>query len=234
MLEHILRDLTQRSNPDKAKHLSKYFKTGPGQYGEGDRFLGISVPDQRKIAKRYRNLPLPDLQTLLRSPIHEHRLTALLILVSQYEQSDHPGKATIFRFYLQNTEHINNWDLVDLSAPKIVGAHLDQKDPSLLFTLAQSNSVWERRIAILATFTFIKHNAFNAALQIAEQLVHDDHDLIHKAVGWMLREIGKRDQAIEEQFLRQHSLHMPRTMLRYAIEKFDDDTRHFYLNQRAS
>jgi 3-methyladenine DNA glycosylase AlkD len=232
MLDHIKRDLSHLRNPEKAKKLSGFFKTGKGEYGEGDIFLGISVPDQRKVAKKYLNLPLIDLQELFNSAIHEHRLTALLILVSQYRKSDILGKDEIFRFYLNNTANINNWDLVDVSAPKIVGEHLRDKDPAILFKLAQSSNLWERRIAMLSTFTFIRHHEFDVALSIAEQLVFDDHDLIHKAVGWMLREIGKRDQEIEERFLEQYARQMPRTMLRYAIEKFDANKRKFYLDQK--
>jgi 3-methyladenine DNA glycosylase AlkD len=234
MLDHIKRDLSQLRNPEKAKKLSGFFKSGKGQYGEGDIFLGISVPDQRKVAKKYLNLPLTDLQALLNSAIHEHRLTALLILVSKYRKADIPSKDEIFRFYLNNTENINNWDLVDMSAPKIVGEHLRDKDTTILFKLAQSSNLWERRIAMLSTFTFIRYNDFDVAISIAEQLVHDDHDLIHKAVGWMLREIGKRDQEIEERFLEKYARLMPRTMLRYAIEKFEANKRKFYLNQRKT
>jgi len=231
MLDQIKRDLSQLSNPEKAKKLSGFFKTGKGQYGEGDIFLGISVPEQRKVAKRYISLSLNDLQELLSSKIHEHRLTALLILVSKYGKTDDSGKDEIFHFYLKNTENINNWDLVDASAPKIVGAYLFNKDTSILFKLAKSDNLWERRIAILSTFNFIRNNDFEDALSISELLLHDEHDLIHKAVGWMLREIGKRDQEIEERFLSKYYMHMPRTMLRYAIEKFDENKRKFYLTQ---
>ena len=233
MLDQIKRDLSQLSNPEKAKKLSGFFKTGKGQYGEGDIFLGIPVPEQRKVAKRYIDLPLNDLQNLLSSKIHEHRLTALLILVSKYEKADNSGKDEIFSFYLKNTQNINNWDLVDLSAPKIVGDYLFNKDKSILFKLAKSNNLWERRIAILSTFKFIRNNDFEDALSISEILLHDEHDLIHKAVGWMLREIGKRDQEIEERFLSKYCMQMPRTMLRYAIEKFDENKRKFYLAQIA-
>jgi 3-methyladenine DNA glycosylase AlkD len=231
MLNQIKGDLLQLRNPEKAKNLSRYFQTGKGQYGEGDVFLGIPVPEQRRIAKRYLNLPLDDIQELLSSEIHEHRLTALLILVSKYGKADNPGKEEIFNFYLKNTENINNWDLVDLTAPKIVGDYLFNKDSSILFKLAKSNNLWERRIAVLATFRFIDNNNFEDALSIAKLLLHDKHDLIHKAVGWMLREIGKRDQEIEEQFLSKHHTQMPRTMLRYAIEKFEENKRKFYLSQ---
>ena len=217
MLNQIKSDLSQLSNPEKAKSLSRFFKTGKGQYGEGDIFLGIPVPEQRKVAKKYFDLPLNDLQELLRSEIHEHRLTALLILVAKYEKTDNSGKDEIFSFYLKNVENINNWDLVDLTAPKIVGDYLFNKDKSILFKLAKSNNLWERRIAILSTFGFIRKNNFKIALRISELLLHDKHDLIHKAVGWMLREIGKRDQEIEEQFLSKYNVQMPRTMLRYAI-----------------
>jgi len=231
MLNQIKGDLLQLSNPEKAKNLSRYFQTGKGQYGEGDVFLGIPVPEQRRIAKRYLNLPLDDIQELLSSEIHEHRLTALLILVSKYGKADNPGKEEIFNFYLKNTENINNWDLVDLTAPKIVGDYLFNKDASILFKLAKSNNLWERRIAVLSTFKFIDNNNFEDALSIAKLLLHDKHDLIHKAVGWMLREIGKRDQEIEEQFLSKHHMQMSRTMLRYAIEKFEENKRKFYLSQ---
>jgi 3-methyladenine DNA glycosylase AlkD len=234
MLDQIKRDLLQLSNPEKAKKLSGFFKTGKGQYGEGDVFLGIPVPEQRKVSKKYIDLSMKDLQELLSSRIHEHRLTALLILVTKYEKADNPGKEEIFNFYLKNTEYINNWDLVDLSAPKIVGDYLYKKDRSILFKLAKSNNLWERRIAILSTFTFIRHNDFEDALSISEQLLHDEHDLIHKAVGWMLREIGKRDQEIEERFLSKYCMQMPRTMLRYAIEKFDENKRKYYLTQKTN
>ena len=231
MLNQIKSDLSQLSNPEKAKKLSRFFKTGKGQYGEGDIFLGIPVPEQRKVAKKYSNLPLNALQELLRSETHEHRLTALLILLAKYEKTGNSGRGEIYKFYLKNTDNINNWDLVDLTAPKIVGDYLFNKDKSSLVKLAKSNNLWEKRIAILSTFGFIRKNNFKDALSISELLLHDKHDLIHKAVGWMLREIGKRDQAIEEQFLNKYYLQMPRTMLRYAIEKFDEKKRKFYLTK---
>jgi 3-methyladenine DNA glycosylase AlkD len=231
MLSRIKDDLSQLGNPAKAKALSRFFKTGKGQYGEGDVFLGIPVPEQRKVAKRYLSLPLEDLQQLLRSEIHEHRLTALLILVHQYGKADDAEKAEIFSFYLKNTGYINNWDLVDLTAPKIVGDYLINKDTSILYRLAKSNNLWEKRIAILATFTFIRNDNFGDALRISELLLQDKHDLIHKAVGWMLREIGKRDQATEERFLSKHHTQMPRTMLRYAVEKFSVNKRKLYLSK---
>ena len=233
MLDHIKRDLLQLSDPNRAKKLSGFFKTGKGQYGEGDLFLGILVPEQRKVAKKYIDLSLNDLQELLKSKIHEHRFTALVILISKYRKAEKSGKEEIFSFYLKNTENINNWDLVDLSAPRIIGEYLVDKDRSILYKLAKSKSLWERRIAILSTFKFIDNNDFEDALNISELLLHDEHDLIHKAVGWALREIGKRDQKIEERFLNKHSMQMPRTMLRYAIEKFDEKKRKFYLTRKS-
>ena len=231
MLDQIKNELSQLSDPEQAKNLSWFFKTDKGQYGEGDVFLGIPVPKQRKVAKRYIDLSLNDLQELLSSTIHEHRLTALLILVSKYEKADNSGKNEIFSFYLKNTGNINNWDLVDLSAPKIMGDYLYNKDVSILFKLAKSSNLWERRIAVLSTFTFIRNNDFDVSLKIAELLLHDEHDLIHKAVGWMLREIGKRNQETEERFLSKYCMQMPRTMLRYAIERFEENKRKFYLTQ---
>ena len=231
MLNEIKSDLSQLRNPEKARILSRFFKTAKGQYGEGDIFLGIPVPEQRKVAKKYSNLPLNDLQELLSSEVHEHRLTALLILVNKYNKADSASKTIIFNFYMKNTTNINNWDLVDLSAPKIVGDYLLNKDRSVLFKLARSDNLWERRIAVLSTFTFIKNNDFKDTLKISKVLLLDDHDLIHKAVGWMLREIGKRDQEIEERFLKKHYTQMPRTMLRYAIEKLNERKRKFYLGK---
>jgi 3-methyladenine DNA glycosylase AlkD len=227
----IKNDLQERANPEKAKILSGFFKTGKGQYGEGDIFLGITVPEQRRIAKKYSALPLSGLRALLSSRIHEHRLVALLILTEQYRKGDNGNKKEIFDFYLGKTRHINNWDLVDLSAPNILGDHLLDKDRSVLYRLAQSRNLWERRMAIMATFAFIRRNDFEDTLRVSTLLLHDTHDLIHKAVGWMLREIGKRDQKKEEAFLRIHYRKMPRTMLRYAIERFDEEKRKAYLEK---
>ena len=234
MLNQLKIELAQLGDPDRAKNLSRFFKTGKGQYGEGDVFLGITVPEQRKVAKRYDNLPLDDLQELLNSEIHEHRFTALVILIAKYRKAEESRKNEIFEFYLKNIENINNWDLVDLSAPRIVGDYLINKERPILYNLAKSNNLWERRISILSTFTFIANNDFKDALNISELLLHDEHDLIHKAVGWALREIGKRDQEAEERFLTKHYLHMPRTMLRYAIEKFAEKKRKKYLNKNVT
>jgi 3-methyladenine DNA glycosylase AlkD len=228
-LKEILTDFQKLKNPDKARILSGFFKTGKGQYGEGDIFLGIKVPEQRMLAKKYSGLTLVDIQTLLQSGIHEQRLTALLILIIKYTKSDPSEKKEIFNFYLKNTKYINNWDLVDLSAPNIIGHYLFDKDKSVLIKMAESSDLWEKRIAMLSTYYFIKTRQFNTTLDIAKILLNDKHDLIHKAVGWMLREIGKRSIEAEEQFLIKNYKKMPRTALRYAIEKFPENKRKFYL-----
>jgi 3-methyladenine DNA glycosylase AlkD len=229
MAPQLIKDLQNLANPEKAKILQRFFKTGKGEYGEGDLFLGITVPEQRKLAKKYQALTLKEVQKLLSSSYHEHRLTSLLILVIKYSKSDEEGKKEIVDFYLKNTKHINNWDLVDSSADKIIGDYLLERARSILYKLAESENIWERRIAIMATFRFIKNNQFKDTMKISEMLIRDDHDLIHKAVGWMLRETGKRDMATEEAFLKKHYKKMPRTMLRYAIEKFNQDKRRTYL-----
>ena len=232
MLGKLKGELLQLSDPLHAKKLSGFFKTGKGQYGEGDVFLGIRVPEQRKIAKKYVKLELDDLQGLINSKYHEHRFTALVILVYKYQKAKESCKEEIFRFLLKNTTNINNWDLVDLSAPRIIGDYLADKDRSILYELAKSENLWERRISILATFKFIANNDFKDTLKISEILLADKHDLIHKAVGWALREIGKRDQKIEEQFLNKYAINMPRTMLRYSIEKFEEKNSQFYLTKK--
>lgn len=234
MLDQIKSDLAQLSDPERAKNSYWFFKTEEGQYGEGDIFLGITVPEQRKVAKKYVSISLDDLQELLNSKIHEHRFTALVILISKYLKAEESDKEEIFDFYLKNTENINNWDLVDLSAPRIVGDYLLNKERLILYELAKSSSLWERRISILSTFAFIDNNDFEDALNISELLLNDEHDLIHKAVGWALREIGKRDQNVEERFLAKHYSRMPRTMLRYAIEKFDEKKRKKYLAKKPT
>jgi 3-methyladenine DNA glycosylase AlkD len=228
-LRAVRRDLRAEANPDDAIHLQRFFKTGPGQYGAGDRFLGVRVPALRRLVRAHRELPLPDVLALLQSKWHEERLLALLLLVDRYRRSDDDAKQTIHDAYLANTRYINNWDLVDASAEHIIGPHHDPNDMALLDQLCVSASVWERRIAMLATFHWIKRRQFAPALRVAERLVNDDHDLIHKAVGWMLREIGNRDRDTEEAFLRVHCPIMPRTMLRYAIEKFPPLDRRGYL-----
>ena len=222
----VKEELKNLGNPEQAKLLQGFFKTGPGQYGEGDIFLGIKVPVQRKVAKKYKDLPLQEIQQLLDSKIHEHRLVGLLILVYNYEKSKNKE---IVDFYLSNTRNINNWDLVDLTANKILGDYLLDKNRSLLYNLAKSSDLWEKRISMISTAAFIKENDFNDTLKISEILLNDKHDLIHKAVGWMLREVGKKDQDVEEKFLKKYYKNMPRTMLRYAIEKFEESKRKAYL-----
>ena len=222
--------LRKMGNKEDAHFLQRFFKTGPGQYGEGDIFLGLRVPATRRLAKEYKNLSLKEVSSLLKSPYHEVRLFALISLVNTFDKGDESTQKKIYDMYLANTKYINNWDLVDLSAPNIVGAYLFTKSRKLLYQLAKSKSLWERRIAVLATFYFIKNNQFEDSLKIAEILLPDKEDLIHKAVGWMLREVGKRDSKIAETFLRKHCRIMPRTMLRYAIERFTPSKRRMYLD----
>lgn len=222
-------ELKKAGNPEQAKLLQRFFKTGKGEYGEGDVFLGIKVPVQRSIAKKYIGLSLPKLQELLESKIHEERLVSLLILVEKYKKSTELDKANIFNFYIKNAKRVNNWDLVDLSAHRIVGEFLLDKDKKILYNLAESNNLWERRISIISTFAFIKNNKFEDSFRLGQILLKDKHDLIHKAVGWMLREIGKKDVEVLEKFLEKNYKEMPRTMLRYAIEKFPENKRKAYL-----
>lgn len=231
--QQIRKRLRQFASPEKARLLQGFFKTGPGQYGEGDVFLGVVVPDIRRTAKEFRGTSIPELRTLLLTGVHEERLLALLMLVHAYEKGDDAVRRKIYALYLKSTKHINNWDLVDLSAPRIVGKHLMNRDRKVLYALARSRDLWKRRIAVLATFMFISEGDFDDALAIAALLLPDEHDLIHKAVGWMLREVGKRSLATEERFLKRHYKNMPRTMLRYAIERFPETKRLRYLRGSA-
>jgi 3-methyladenine DNA glycosylase AlkD len=217
-------------DPRKAEDLQRFFKTGTGEYGEGDVFLGIRVPVLRKLATEYRDLTLGQAKKLLRSAIHEERLLALFILINIFAKGSDVAKRQIYHLYLEHTQFVNNWDLVDASAEHIVGAYLWDKDKAPLLELAGSSLLWERRIAILSTFHFIKRGEFEATLKIARLLLADSEDLIHKAVGWMLREVGKRNLATEEAFLGKHYRKMPRTMLRYAIERFPEEKRRAYLH----
>jgi 3-methyladenine DNA glycosylase AlkD len=220
------------ASPKDAAFLAGFFKNGPGEYGEGDVFIGLRVPVVRNVAKEFKALPLPEVTRLLHSKIHEERLAALVILVLQTAKSDVETRKRVYDLYLANTKYINNWDLVDLSAPQLVGAYLDDKSRKPLYRLAKSTWLWDRRISILATFHFIRHGDLDDTLAIAELLLGDKEDLIHKAVGWMLREVGKRDQEVLEAFLRIHGRIMPRTMLRYAIERFPEKKRREYLALR--
>ena len=228
-LEDIQKRLNKLGDKRHAAVSRRFFKTGPGEYGEGDVFIGIRVPVLRKIAAEYSDLPLEETVSLLRSSIHEERLLALLLLVRAFSKGDEATKKSIYVIYLEHTGFVNNWDLVDTSAQHIVGAYLMDKDKEVLYRLAKSNNMWERRISIMSTFYFIQHHQFSETLKISKMLLFDRQDLIHKATGWMLREIGKRDLTTEEDFLKKHYKNMPRTMLRYAVEKFPEQKRQRYL-----
>ena len=231
MFTKIKEDLLKQQRPSKAEFHLRFFKCGKGEYGEGDQFLGVSVPDQRKIAKKYfKEVSYEDVQRLLDSKIHEHRLTGLFLLNYKFEKFPEERKK-IYELWIKNTKNINNWDLIDCSAPNVVGEYLLDKDKSLLYEFAKSSNLWKKRISILSTFRFIKNNRFNDTIKIAEILVNDKHDLIHKAVGWMLREVSKKDQAVEEAFLTRYHKTMPRTMLRYAIERFSQEKREYYMKK---
>ncbi len=226
----IEQELKQLGDPKIAEHSQRFFKTGRGQYAEGDIFLGIRVPVLRAEAKEHRGLSPYQISRLLASQFHEERLLALFLLVDVFKKAKDPAtRKSIYKMYLGNTRYINNWDLVDCSAEQIVGAYLRQADKKPIYTLAASNILWERRISIMSTFHFIKHNEFKDSLKVSRILLNDREDLIHKAVGWMLREIGKRSLPTEEEFLKKYCRQMPRTMLRYAIEKFPADKRRMYL-----
>ncbi len=230
-LKNFQKELRAKANPAKAKTFAGFFKTGRGEYGEGDVFLGITVPDQRKIAAKFPHLTLAELKELLRSRVHEHRFSALEVLVMQYEKATERRKGEIARFYIKNAKRVNNWDLVDTSAPYIPGNHLLNRSKKILYHFAKSSNVWKRRIAIISTHAFIRENRFDDTLALAALLLDDKHDLIHKAVGWMLREVGKRSLKTEENFLKQYAHRMPRTMLRYAIERFPQAKRMRYLTR---
>ena len=233
-MQELRTTLHEHAEEAHAVKMQGFFKTAPGEYGEGDQFIGVRVPTIRKLAKQYQNLPLSDTRKLLQSKTHEERLLALIILTMKYRKGTTREQTQIYELYLANRRHINNWDLVDTSAEHIVGAFLNTRSRKPLYTMARSQELWDRRIAIMASFHFIKHGEFDDTLQLAELLITDPEDLIHKAVGWMLREVGKRDIAIEQSFLQQHSQRMPRTMLRYAIEKFPEDLRQQYLKGKVT
>lgn len=228
-LAAIRKEIRALGSPERAKSSLRFFRTGPGEYGEGDRFLGLTVPEMRAIARRYRTIDHDAVVKLLQSPWHEERLVALVLLVDGYQRGEKSQRDRIHRAYLANTRRINNWDLVNASAAAIVGGHLHAAGISMLERLARSKDLWERRIAIVATYYFIKTNEFAPTLRIAEMLLGDSHDLIHKAVGWMLREVGKRDRKVLDAFLGKHYREMPRTMLRYATERHPESTRKRYL-----
>jgi len=226
MLQKLTKEIQKSYSKERAEHSKRFFKTGVGEYGEGDIFLGLSVPEQRVLAKKYSNLSMPQIQKLLDSEIHEYRLIAGLILIKKFEKDPE----VIFNFYIKNARRFNNWDLVDLTAPRIVGNFLKDKNKKIIYDLARSKNIWEKRIAIVSTLYFIvKENNFSDTLKISEIILGDSHDLIHKAVGWMLREVGKQNLSELLIFLNLHYQQMPRTMLRYAIEKLDEPLRLDYL-----
>ncbi|MCU7807163.1 MAG: DNA alkylation repair protein [Candidatus Thiodiazotropha sp. (ex Semelilucina semeliformis)] len=228
-ISQLRKNLRELADPAIAHHSQRFFKTGPGEYGEGDKFLGIRVPILREQARKFKQISLQETRQLLKSTYHEERLCALFLLVEKYSRGSTTERENIYRLYLAHTRYINNWDLVDSSAPKIIGAHLEDKDRQPLYQLATSSNLWERRIAIMSTLHFIRQRQFDETLAISELLINDEEDLIHKAVGWMLREVGNRDGKVERVFLKAHYLTMPRTMLRYAIEKFPQLERKKYL-----
>jgi len=225
----VVAELKQRADAEKAAFYPSFFKTGKGEYGEGDVFLGVTVPHQRRVARAFRDLPQREIAKLLSDRRHECRLTGLLILVEQYERGDEQARAKAAQFYLDKLDRVNNWDLVDLTAHKILGPHLEDTDRSLLDELAASDHLWRQRVAIIATFHYIRQDDFRDTKRIARALINHPHDLIHKAVGWMLREMGKRDRAELERFLKPRYKKMPRTMLRYAIERLPEGLRKKYL-----
>ena len=225
VLQELKKNLYKTADPERAVNFRRFFKTGKGEYGEGDQFIGITVPEIRKVAKKHKDLEIDELTELLKSPIHEERMTALIIMAMKYPKDEE----NIYNLYIKNTKYINNWDLVDVTCPRIVGAHLLDKPRDILYDFASSNDIWEKRIAIISTAMFIRNNDFSDTLNISEILLNDTHDLIHKSVGWMLREVGNRDMGVEEGFLKKHYKEMPRTMLRYAIEKFAEEKRQRYL-----
>ena len=228
MINQLKNELQKQANSEQAKILQRFFKTGVGEYGEGDIFLGIKVPIQRKIAKKYLDISLQHLQEMLNSNVHEYRFIALVILMNKYDKS----REEIFDFYNKNLGGVNNWDLVDISCPNIIGEYLLYKDDrSILYNYANSNELWKKRISIISTLKFIKNNQFGDTLKISEILLNDKHDLIHKAVGWMLREVGKMNQKVEEEFLDKYYKQMPRTMLRYSIERFDKEKKEYYMKK---
>jgi 3-methyladenine DNA glycosylase AlkD len=235
MLSALTHDLRSRSDPEKAAFLPRFFKTGPGQYGEGDVFWGVTVPEIRMVVKTYPDLPLADVERLLKDPVHEMRLTGFLILVAQYEaaKKDPLLRQKIVDFYLAHARKANNWDLVDASAHKILGAHLQASGgTAMLDTLARSENLWEQRIAMVATLACIRAGDTAPCFRIAALLLRHPHDLMHKASGWMLREAGKKDPEGLRAFLEKHASTMPRTMLRYAIEKMDAEERQRYMRMK--
>ena len=231
MIKNILREIKTQASPERAKTSAWFFKTGKGQYGAGDKFIGLTVPQMRAIAKRYKTISFADVSKLLQSPIHEHRFVALEILVMKYDEGSPSNQKTIVQYYLKHLKYVNNWDLVDTSAPYILGDYLRDKSKAVLYRLAHSPNLWNRRVGIVSTNGLIADNQLTDAIRISRILISDNEDLIQKAVGWMLREVGKKNKKLLIKFLDRHSRVMPRTMLRYSIEKFDAKTRRYYLQR---
>lgn len=229
--EQVKIELKKMTDRKRAAVSHRFFKTGPGEYGQGDLFLGVTVPDQRKIARKFTKLKYPEIKKLLLSSWHEHRLTGLLILIDQYEKADSADRKNIFNFYCRHLDSVNNWDLVDLSAPRIMGDYLIDQEREILYRLASSKNLWHRRISIVATLAFIRNNDFRDTLKITRMLLKDDQDLIHKAAGWMLREVAKRDLLTAKEFIDKYHSEMPRTMLRYALERLSSEERKYYLKR---
>ncbi len=229
MIRKILKEIKESSDPERAKNSLWFFKTGPGQYGEGDKFLGLTMPQQRTIAKKYVNLPFSDIQKLIDSKYHEHRMVGLIILTYKYPKSEQ--KKEIYEFYIKNYDRINNWDLVDVTAPRIVGAYLLEKNRKILYDFAKSNHLWKKRISIVSTFAFIDKKDFKDSIKIIEILLNDKHDLIHKACGWALREIGKKEEKVLTNFLDKYHKIMPRTMLRYSLERLSEKQKKHYMSK---
>ncbi len=233
-LTKLKKEAVELAKIERAKNNEWFFKTGKGEYGEGDKFLGLTMPEQRKIAKQFSDIPYSDIEVLLKNKYHEYRMIGLLILVYKFEKADEKEREKIFKFYIKNRKAVNNWDLVDVTTPHIIGRHLltlPNNERRFLYTYAKSKSLWERRIAILATAPFISAGKFSDTLKISEQLLSDEEDLIHKAVGWMLREVGKKDVAVLKKFLDKNIRSLPRTTLRYAIERFPETERKMYLKK---
>ena len=230
--EFIISELQSVGTPEKAAHLQRFFKTGPGQYGEGDVFIGVVVPHTRGIAKTNQQTPLTEISKLLKSKFHEARLCALLILTERFKKATEKDRKEIFEFYLKNASCVNNWDLVDLTCPTVVGEYLLDKDRDILYKLAKSKCLWEQRVAIVSTYAFIRKNDFFDTLELSERLFTHKHDLMHKAVGWMLREVGKRDRDTLTGFLEENVTKMPRTTLRYAIEHYPESERQYFLKKK--
>ena len=232
--DQLIQELNALENPADAAFLQRFFKTGPGEYGEGDVFIGLRVPITRKVCKEFRQLPLQEIEKVLESPVHEHRLAAVIIMAERAKRADGQQKQALYELYLKRTDRLNNWDIIDVSCRDVVGGYLQDKSREPLYQLARSNNMWERRIAIVSTWQFIRAHDLSDTFAIATMLLGDTHDLIHKATGWMLREAGKKDEAQLVEFLEQHAATMPRTMLRYAIEKFPPQIRAEYLGRKST